>query len=141
MLCARRAHNAIPNGITNVETHVPHPTLSAGWWQSFRTVAALVVVIDTVSRTLAATIPMPGRPGGVAITPDGHRAYLAVSEKENHPVSPPDNKVIAIDTASHAITTTRHLPNLFLGPTAITPDGRYAYVPCYRSVAVILIED
>jgi YVTN family beta-propeller protein len=36
-----------------------------------------VSVIDTAVNTVAATVPVPGGPYGVALTPDGGRAYVS----------------------------------------------------------------
>ena len=52
-----------------------------------------VAVIDTVTNTVVATIPVGSHPFGVAITPDGTRAYVANF----------GGTVSVIDAASHQV--------------------------------------
>src|SRR5437667_594727 len=77
-----------------------------------------VSVIDTASNTVVATVAVGSGPLGVAITPDGNRAYVANLF---------DNTVSVIDTAKKTVVATVALGN---GPlaVAITPDGTRAYV-------------
>src|SRR5688572_6738985 len=56
-----------------------------------------VSVIDTAVNTVAATIPVAGGPYGVALTPDGSRAY--VSSFFGHTVT-------VIDTATNTVIAT-----------------------------------
>jgi cysteine-rich repeat protein/YVTN family beta-propeller protein len=74
-----------------------------------------VVVIDTATNTVAATIPACAYPVGVAITPDGTEAYVANE----------DCGVMVIDTASNSIITTIPPGARYV---AIAPDGSFAYV-------------
>src|SRR5450631_4274312 len=55
-----------------------------------------VSVIDTAANTVAATIPVGGRPYGVAVTPDGAKLYVTNQE----------GGVAVIATAAKAITAT-----------------------------------
>jgi YVTN family beta-propeller protein len=55
-----------------------------------------VSVIDTASNTVVATIPVGAFPEGVAITPDGTRAY----------VTNESNTVSVIDTATNTVVAT-----------------------------------
>ena len=75
-------------------------------------------MIDTASNTVTATIPVGSNPLGIAITPDGHTAYVTDFS---------DDTVHVIDTATQAVTTTVNVGNGPLG-IAITPDGRSVYV-------------
>lgn len=74
------------------------------------------------------TIPLPKRPLKVAIHPDGRQAYVTVAS-----VNLDDwrsGAVCVIDTVTSLITAT--IPIGLLeggGEIAISPDGRYAYVP------------
>jgi len=77
-----------------------------------------VSVIDTVSNTVVATIPVGGFPDGVATTPDGTHAYVTNAF---------DSTVSVIDTASNTVVATipvRQEPN----GVAVTSDGTHAYV-------------
>jgi YVTN family beta-propeller protein len=82
-----------------------------------------VSVINTGTNTVVTTIPLPAGsdPFGIAITPDGTRAYVANA-------GTPDS-VAVINTATNTILTTIPFP---AGSDpfgiAITPDGSRAYV-------------
>ncbi|MET8642634.1 hypothetical protein [Streptomyces sp. NPDC004675] len=56
-----------------------------------------VSVIDTVTNTVTATVPVGGRPFGVAVTPDGTHVYVPNSTS---------NDVSVIDTTSNTVTAT-----------------------------------
>jgi YVTN family beta-propeller protein len=68
-----------------------------------------------------ATIPVGVNPDGVAITPDGGRAYVANNGS---------NTLSIIDTATNRVVATVPVGETGIGLTevAITPDGSYAYV-------------
>jgi YVTN family beta-propeller protein len=74
-----------------------------------------------------ATIPVGTGPGGVAITPDGTRAY--VTNLGSHSVS-------VIDIATNTVVDTISAVN-FPARVAIIPDGSRAYVTAGFSVSVI----
>jgi YVTN family beta-propeller protein len=91
--------------------------------------AYYVSVIATATNTVTATITSVPYPfGGVAISPDGKTLYLTgVNASE-------DVVLAVIDTTSNTVSTTiflakaRHFP----GKPAITPDGRFVYIPLPR---------
>lgn len=86
-----------------------------------------VSVIDTSTNTVTATIPVGGfSPIGVALTPDGTRAYVTSSS----------GLVSVIDTASNTVAATINFPNP-LGFPAITPDGKSVYVSTFNRIFVI----
>ena len=70
-----------------------------------------VSVIDTATNTVVATIAVGLNPVGVAITPDGARAYVPNAV---------DNTVSGIDTATNTVVATISVGQLPLG-VAITP--------------------
>jgi YVTN family beta-propeller protein len=92
--------------------------------------SAAVLVIDTSTNAVVATVPVGNLPSGVAITPDGAFAYVANQGRT----------VSVIETATNTVVAT--VP---LGPSpfdvAITPDGAFAYVTAQsqtqNTVAVI----
>jgi YVTN family beta-propeller protein len=92
-----------------------------------------VSVIDTATNSVVATISLgiSQNPFGVAITPDGTRAYVTINF--------PNNFVSVIDTATNTVVTT--IP-VGVGPTgvAITPDGTRAYVTNNDSDTVSVID-
>src|SRR4029077_8815160 len=78
-----------------------------------------VSVIDTATNSVVATIPVGIDPVGVAITPDGTRAY----------VTNLFNSVSVIDTVTNTVVATIPLgTNQNPDWVAITPDGTRAYV-------------
>ena len=90
-----------------------------------------VSVIDTATNTVTATVEM-FQPVGVAITPDGTRAYVTNSSATFGSVS-------VIDTATNTVTAT-----VGTGPNAqslaITPDGAHVYVACFGANSISVID-
>jgi len=62
-----------------------------------------VSVIETVTNTVTATVPVEGGPTGVAVTPDGSRVYVTMRS-----ASPDDKRgaVAVIDPATNTMTAT-----------------------------------
>jgi YVTN family beta-propeller protein len=88
-------------------------------------------VIDTSSNTVVASVGVGIYPvGGVAITPDGTRAY--VSNRGS-------NYVSVIDTSGNTVVATVVVGDLPYG-VAITPDGTRAYVTNAYSNSVSVID-
>ena len=86
-----------------------------------------VTVIDTLTNTVIDTIIVGQSPLGIAITPDGTRAYVA-----NH-----SGSISIIDTSTNTVITTIADSDIPLG-VAITPDGSRAYVSNARgSISVV----
>jgi YVTN family beta-propeller protein len=81
-----------------------------------------VSVIDTVSNTVTATIPVGANPManpiGVAVSPDGSTVYI---------VNEFSNNVSVIATASNTVTATIPVGS-FPSGVAVTPDGSTVYV-------------
>ena len=75
-------------------------------------------VIDTATNTVIATIPVGDTPCGVAVSPDGTRAYVT---------NLVDDTVSVIDTATNTVTATIPVGD---GPdgVAVSPDGTRVYV-------------
>jgi YVTN family beta-propeller protein len=77
-----------------------------------------VLVLDTSTNTVVATVPVGNLPIGVAITPDGAFAYVANAF---------GSTVSVIDTSTNTVVATVRVGPLPTG-VAITPDGAFAYV-------------
>jgi YVTN family beta-propeller protein len=78
----------------------------------------LVTVIDAATNTVAATIPVGAGPAGIAVSPDGSRAYVAnYTSKNVSVINTATNTVIATVTASYN-------PNGIV----VSPDGKRVYV-------------
>src|SRR5437868_4351573 len=82
-----------------------------------------VLVINTVTQTTVATIPVGTNPWGVAVTPNGAFAYVT---------NQATNDVSVIDTASNSVVATIPVGSNPVG-LAITPNGAFAYVANYLS--------
>jgi YVTN family beta-propeller protein len=76
-----------------------------------------VSVIDIATNTVVATIPVGAAPLGVAITPDGTRAYVTNFSSA---------RVSVIDTTTNTVVAMIPMDNP--DGIAITPDGTRAYV-------------
>ena len=74
-----------------------------------------VSVIDTVSNTVIATIPVSGGTSGVAVSPDGGKVYVTGDD------------VSVIDTASNTVIATIQVGGFPEG-VAVSPDGSKVYV-------------
>jgi len=77
-----------------------------------------VSVIDTATNTVTATIPVGGGPFGVAVTPDGSKAYVTNLESATATV---------IAAATNTVVATIPVGNSPLG-VAVSPDGSKVYV-------------
>ena len=87
-------------------------------------------VIDTSSNTVVATAAVGSPPEGVAITPDGTRAYVT---------NPFSDSFSVIDTSSNTVVATSAVGFQPVG-VAITPDGTRAYVANSGSASVSVID-
>lgn len=76
-----------------------------------------VSVIDTSKDVVVAAIPMETNPSGLSVSPDGRELLVSLSSTD---------EVVSIDTASNRITGRVAVP--WPGRSAISPDGRRAYV-------------
>jgi YVTN family beta-propeller protein len=79
-----------------------------------------VSVIDIVTNTVIATIPVGVNPAGVAISPDGTRAYVANSSFLHNTVS-------VIDIVTNTVIATIPVGQVPAG-IAVAPDGGRTYV-------------
>lgn len=115
--------------------------------------------IDLATSTVTATIPVPGNPTSVAITPDGARAYVVQSTNCPAPPVPtpgpgptptpggptpgptpvPPCTVAVIDTATNTVVT-----NVTVGhdpfAIAMAPNGGFAYVTNRADDTVSIID-
>jgi YVTN family beta-propeller protein len=82
-----------------------------------------VSVIEAVTNTVVATIPVSGR--SVAVTPDGAFVYVANSR---------DNTASVIATASSTVVATIPVDGRSM---AVTPDGAFVYMTTLNAVSVI----
>jgi YVTN family beta-propeller protein len=84
-------------------------------------------VIDTQTNQVVATIPTPTNSWGVAITPDGSRAYVTDGL----------NSFLVIDTKTNKLLEAVSTEGEELWRLAISPDGSRAYIAAINSVLVV----
>ncbi|MES9538191.1 Ig-like domain repeat protein [Actinomadura sp. NPDC000600] len=89
-----------------------------------------VVVIDTVTNVVAATIGVGVYPYGVAVSPDGGGVCVTNAG---------DDTVSVIDTATNTVTTTIPV-GVYPYRVAVTPDGGSAYVTNGHQATVSVID-
>ena len=87
-----------------------------------------ISIIDTATNTVSGKIKsnVPYPYGGLAVSPDGTKLYFTGSNSTGQPV------VVIIDTATNTLTDTvllRKSTRLVPGQPAITPNGKFLYVP------------
>src|SRR5690242_10546257 len=80
-----------------------------------------VSVIATASNTVTATIPVGSYPGGVAVTPDGSKVYVANGNQVSN------GTISVIDTSSNTVTATITVADGNPVGMAVTPDGGNVY--------------
>jgi len=103
-----------------------------------------ISVIDTSTNMNVAEISLGiGFPFQIAMTPDGSRAYVAVSQASGDVTSESPNRVAVINTRTNTLETSIPIPGDDpYGPigVAITPDGNRAYVTNRGNGTVEVIE-
>ena len=84
-----------------------------------------ITVLNTANDRVTGTIKIPqGPPESVSFSPDSRTAYVSVYGNHSVPV------IAFIDTDTGTVSpSTVPVNNLQPGPSAISPDGRYLYVP------------
>jgi YVTN family beta-propeller protein len=86
-------------------------------------------VFDTATNKPLVVLGMPD-PNGVAVTPDGKRAYVTTTPS----VPSIPSVVVVVDTVSNTEVTRVQIPGLGSpGGIAITPNGKYAYIATANS--------
>jgi YVTN family beta-propeller protein len=93
-----------------------------------------ITFIDTTTNTITGVIKTDSsiHPAGLAISPDGTRAYVTN-------LFDTGSSVLVIDIASRTIVNTISVP-IFPYSLAITPDGALVYVTFYQSGTVYVID-
>jgi YVTN family beta-propeller protein len=90
-----------------------------------------VSVIDGITKNVIASIPVGKWPHYIALDPGGKRVYVTNGES---------NSISVIDTATHRVVST--IEGIKSDPQQIVihPAGRIAYVPCYDTADLHVID-
>ena len=94
-----------------------------------------VVWINTATDTISFTLPVTAFAAGIAISPDGTRAYVTNYNDVN-----PSPSILVIDVVNHLVLQTYPLLNAFPGVITLTPDGSQAWVNYYANNLVDVID-
>jgi len=103
-----------------------------------------VAIVDTVTSSVVGYVPLgEGFAFEAAVTPDGSRAYVAISKASGRIVSAGSNRVDVIDLQTLQVVDRIEIvpPGNDFGPIriALTPDGRNAYVTHRASGEVLAL--
>lgn len=103
-----------------------------------------IVIYQQETATYVTQVPLPPRPQGIALSPDGKWLYVTHLElgPESAPRPPSPARISIMDTATRAIVQTIVL-NSGIAPRkpVVSPDGRWLYVPNNGASPSILIVD
>ncbi|MFN5455202.1 YncE family protein, partial [Bradyrhizobium sp.] len=89
-----------------------------------------LTIVNLATSTPVATIPIGGKPAGVAVAADGRFAYVA---------SPDDKAVSVVDAAERKVVGRIEVGGGPLG-IAVTPDGATVYVADWYNAAIRIID-
>ena len=95
--------------------------------------AKAITVLDTVTDKVSKTIPIPeGPPQFVSFSNDGKTAYVSVynTNGSGQPL------IVFIDTATGQVTGQVPVTNHTPGPSQVSPNDRYLYVPNHNSMTM-----
>ena len=95
-----------------------------------------IVWIDTATDKVSFTLSTPNAfPAGVAISPDGTRAYVT-----NYYDANPNPSLLVIDVVKRTILSTIPLQYPFPGVVALTPDGSQAWINYYQASLIDVVD-
>jgi YVTN family beta-propeller protein len=94
--------------------------------------AKAVTVLDTATDKTSKTIPIPeGPPQFVSFSNDSKTAYVSVYDTNGSV-----HLIVFIDTATGEVTGQVPVTNHTPGPSQVSPNGRYLYVPNHNSMTM-----
>lgn len=89
---------------------------------------ASVKVIDTVTRAVVASIPIPGMPQGIAVDEAGHTLFVTTG-----------TRIVTVDTLTHAVTG--EIPvDCDAGEVVMDPTARKVYAACEDASRVVEVD-
>jgi YVTN family beta-propeller protein len=109
---------------------ISHPVFAQPFAYITNQLGDSVSVIDAKTNTVQHTIPVKGKPAGVAVSRDGTRVYVSTPEAQG---------VAVIDTQKKAVIATIPLSEGALG-IAVSPDNARLYVADWYAHSVSVID-
>jgi YVTN family beta-propeller protein len=129
-----RTHTVVPSSIATAPAVAAVPSPDGRVVYVLAT-SGTVEVLDVVTTTVIASIPVGIAPGDVAFTPDGRRAYVVNNGSTSivHVVEVASSAVVGAPIAFPAFSNLRNI--------AITPDGSMAYITADSGVFPLNLTD
>jgi serine/threonine-protein kinase len=94
--------------------------------------AKAITVLDTVTDKVSKTIPIPeGPPQFVSFSTDSKTAYVSVYDTNGSV-----HLIVFIDTATGQVTGQVPVTNHTPGPSQVSPNGQFLYVPNHNSMTM-----
>jgi YVTN family beta-propeller protein len=94
--------------------------------------AKAITVLDTVTDKVSKTIPIPeGPPQFVSFSNDSKTAYVSVYDTRGSV-----HLIVFIDTATGQVTGQVPVTNHTPGPSQVSPNGQYLYVPNHNNMTM-----
>ena len=91
--------------------------------------AGAITVLNTATDLQSGSIKIPqGPPQFVSFSPDSRTAYVSVYDTRTKV-----HLIAFVDTATGTVTSTVQVNNFTPGPSTISPNGRYLYVPNHNT--------
>ena len=103
---------------------------SHGWAYVALESSQNIAVVDTVARTVVATIPLPRSPAVIALTPDDRFAYVGTWSDDASVVE-------VVDTRTNLLVAHVPVPRVPQG-IAVTPDGRAVYIASTAGIVTVV---
>ena len=128
---------AINNGTTPITATIKATSINNGYAYIANSGSDNVSVINTLTYTVVATIPVANEPRATAISPDGKHAYIVSTNNERGRAA--NGSLSVIDAITNTVTATVDLERNALA-VVITPDGKKAYVTNRTSNTVSVID-
>jgi YVTN family beta-propeller protein len=95
-------------------------------------------VLDTRQKKVVATLPTPGGPHNVVVSPDDRYMYLAPLKSRGEG-SPENTKIYVADVRTHSIVDSIELGNA-PRPVVISPDGKRLYVNTDNLMGFLVVD-
>jgi gliding motility-associated-like protein len=128
---------AVNNGTTPVTATITATPVNNGYAYIANSGSDNVSVINTLTHTVVATVPIANQPWATAISPDGKHAYVVSTNNDRGRSA--TGTLSVIDAITNTITATIDLGRNALA-VVVSPDGTKAYVTNRTSNTISVID-